>query len=91
LSLAKTCSIGFRSGEYFGRKKFCADRADELTNRFALVTAEVIQDDDIAGSKDRQKNLLDIGAKAHAIDWPPDEPWRIDPDMPQGRQKDYVF
>ena len=21
LSLAKTCSIGFRSGEYFGRKK----------------------------------------------------------------------
>ena len=24
LSLAKTCSIGFRSGEYFGRKKSLA-------------------------------------------------------------------
>ncbi len=27
LSLAKTCSIGFRSGEYFGRKKSLAPAA----------------------------------------------------------------
>lgn len=37
-----------------------------------------IQDDDIAGSKHGQKNLLDIGAKAHAIDRPLDEPCRIE-------------
>jgi hypothetical protein len=48
------------------------------------MAAEVIQDDDTAGPKDGQKNLLDIGAKACAIDRPLDEPWRIDPIMTQG-------
>ena len=51
------------------------------------MAAEVIQDDDIAGSKDGQKNLLDIGAKAYAIDRPLDQPWRIYPVMAQGRQE----
>jgi hypothetical protein len=46
------------------------DLADELANCFALVAAEVIQDNDIAGSKDGQKNPLDTGANAHAIDRP---------------------
>ncbi|KYK45209.1 hypothetical protein A1D31_35645 [Bradyrhizobium liaoningense] len=87
LSLAKTCSIGFRSGEYFGRKKSLAPTADELANCLAPVAAEVIQDDDIAGWKDGQKHLLDIGAKAHAVDRPLDEPWRIDPVMAQSRQE----
>ncbi|KAJ8134041.1 hypothetical protein OY671_012745, partial [Metschnikowia pulcherrima] len=58
-----------------------------LANCFAPVATEVIQDDDVAGSKDGQKNLLDIGAKAHAIDRALDEPWRIDPVMAQGRQE----
>lgn len=87
MSLAKTCSIGFRSGEYFGRKKSLAP-TERMSWRtaFALVAAEVVQDD-IAGSEDGQKNPLDIGAKTHAIDQPLDEPWRIDPVMVQGRQE----
>src|SRR5215468_2586042 len=72
---------------FWKEEEFGADRTDELANRFASVAAEVIQDDDIAGSKDGQKNLLDIGAKAHAIDRSLDEPWRIDPVVAQGRQE----
>lgn len=53
----------------------------------APVAAEIIQDDDIAGSKDGQENLLDVGAKAHVADRPLDEPWRIDPVMAQGCQE----
>ena len=35
LSLAKTCSIGFRSGEYFGRKKSLAP-VERMSSRTAL-------------------------------------------------------
>lgn len=50
--MAKTCSIGFRSGEYFGRKNSLApteriSRANDL----APVTAEIIDDDDVAWAK----------------------------------------
>jgi len=72
---------------FWQEEEFGADRTDELANCFASMAAEVIQDDDIAGSKDRQKNLLDIDTKAHAINRPLDEPWRIDPVMAQGRQE----
>jgi len=72
---------------FWQEEQFCADRTDEVANGSAPVAAEVIQDDDIAGSKDGQENLLDIGTKAHAIDRPLDEPWRIDPIMAQGRQE----
>src|SRR5215468_8626558 len=76
---------------FWKEEEFGADRTDELANRFASVAAEVIQDDDIAGSKDGQKNLLDIGAKAHAIDRSLDEPWRIDPVMGGARKEGHVL
>jgi hypothetical protein len=45
LSLAKTRSIGFRSGEYFGRKKSLGPGcADELAHRFGFVTTEIVHD-----------------------------------------------
>jgi len=72
---------------FWQEEEFGADRTDEMANCFAPVAAKVIQDDDIAGAKDGQKHLLDIGAKAHTIDRPLDEPWRIDPIMAQGRQE----
>lgn len=88
LSLAKTCSIGFNVGRIFWQEEeLGADRTDELANCSASVAAKVVQDDNIAWSKDGQKNPLDIGAKAHAIDRPLDEPWRIDPIIGQGRQE----
>lgn len=72
---------------FWQEEELGADGADELANCFAPVAAEIIQDDDIARSKDGQKDFLDIGAKAHAIDRPLDEPWRINPVMAQGRQE----
>ena len=90
LSLAKTCSMGFRSGEYFGRKKeLGADGANELTHGFASVAAEIVQDNDIAGAKRRQKNLRHVGPKALAVDRPLDKPRRIDPVMAQCRQESH--
>ncbi len=50
LSLAKTCSIGLRSGLYGGRKKeLCADTPDCAAYSLALVAAEIIHDHDISG------------------------------------------
>ncbi len=42
---------------FWQEEEFGPDRTDELANCFAPVAAKVIQDDDIAGSKDGQKNL----------------------------------
>jgi len=67
--------------------------AERISWRTALLllTAEIVQDDGIAGTKGRQENLLDIDPEAHAIDWSLDEPWRVDPVMAQGRQEGHGF
>ena len=90
LSLAKTCSMVFRSGEYFWQEEeLGADGANELTHGFASVAAEIVQDNDIAGAKRRQKNLRYVGPKALAVDRPLDKPRRIDPVMAQCRQESH--
>jgi hypothetical protein len=55
----------------------CCDRADQLADSFAFVTAEIVEDHDIARTKRRQENVFYIGAKAFAIDRPFDKPGRI--------------
>ena len=64
----------FRQEEEFG-----AGRSDELAHGLALVTAEIVDDDDVALPQRGDKDPLDIGSKALAVDWPLDQPWRIDP------------
>jgi hypothetical protein len=64
LSLAMTCSTGFRSGEIWQEEKLGSGGADELAYGFASVAAEIVQDDDIDGRKGRQENLLDIEPEA---------------------------
>jgi hypothetical protein len=61
--------------------------ADELAHGFASVAANIVEDDDIAGTRSRQENLLDTDPEAHAIDRSLNEPRRIDPAMAQGRQE----
>lgn len=82
--------MGFRSGEYFGRKKSLA-WAERMSwcmalllrlPRFSMTTIS-------PGAKERPENLLDIGEKALAIDGSFDEPWRIDPVIAQGRQESH--
>src|SRR2546430_3091019 len=42
--------------------------ADELAYCFGFVTAEIVHDDDVAGTKRGDKDLLDIGPEALTID-----------------------
>ena len=58
-----------------------------MTHDFASVAAEIVHDDDVAGAKRREENLLHVEAKAVAVDWALDKPWRLDPVMAQGCQK----
>jgi hypothetical protein len=76
--LAKTCSMGFRSGEYFGRKKsFGAGRAYGSANRPPLVAAEIVDDDDIARPQGWDENLLDVESELLAVDRAIEQPWGI--------------
>ena len=66
LSLAKTCSIGFRSGEYLGRKKLCSCGADERTHNFASVAAEIVHDYGVAAPKRRKEDFPNVEAETLA-------------------------
>ena len=69
LSFAKTCSIGLRSGEYFGRKRsFGAGGAYQLPHGFAFMATEIVHNNDVAGAKRGDENLLDIVLKTYAVD-----------------------
>jgi hypothetical protein len=87
LSLAKTCSIGLRSGEYFGRKMRCAPALRMAERNFALVAAEIVHDDDVAGTKRWDENRFDVEEKALAIDGTIDEPGRLDTVMAERRKE----
>ena len=54
----------FRQEEEFG-----AGGADELTHRFGFVTAEIVHDHDVAGTKRGDEDLLDLGPEALTVDW----------------------
>jgi hypothetical protein len=68
LILAKTCSIGLRSGGMGQVAEPGTGSPDHLAQRDRLVAAEIVQNDDIVGFEDRNELLLDIGAKALAVD-----------------------
>ncbi len=53
--------------------------SDELAHGFALAAAEIVHDDDVAGPKRGDKNLLDIGSKTLAVDRIVKQPWGFDP------------
>jgi hypothetical protein len=46
----------------------CAGRFNQAAQGRRLVAAEIVHDDDIAWVKQRNENLLDIGAEAFAVD-----------------------
>ena len=75
LSLAKTCSMGFRSGEYLGKKISLAP------------AARIVHDDDVAGAQRGSEDLLDIGLKALAVDRAFKKPRGVDPVVAQRSQE----
>ena len=72
----------FRQEEELG-----AGRADGAAHGLALVGAEIVHDDDVAGPERGDENLLDIEAEALAVDRPVDEPGRVDAVMAQRGQE----
>ena len=64
-----------------------AGAADQLTNRLALMAAEVVHDDDVAGAEGGDQELFDLSAEAGAVDRPVDNAGSGDPVAAQCRQK----
>lgn len=64
-----------------------ADGADRLPDSFALVAAEVVEDDDIAGPEGGSQELLHIGAEALAVDRSVEDAGRVDPIDPEGSEE----
>ena len=77
--LAKTCSIGFRSGEYLGRKKRFAP-AERMSARTALPLWLPRLSMTTTSSALRQgtRTFSHIGSKARAVDRAVDQPGRFD-------------
>src|ERR1700678_1970723 len=85
LNLAKTCSIGLRSGEYLGQKHEARpDVSDRSSYGLCLVGAEVVEDDDVARLEGRNEELFNIGAEAFAVDGPVEQAGRVDAVVAQG-------
>src|SRR6202046_4524304 len=85
LNLAKTCSIGLRSGEYLGRNTRRAPTS-RIARRmaFALWEPRVVEDDDGARLEGRNEELFNIGAEAFAVDGPVEQAGRVDAVVAQG-------
>jgi len=60
---------------------------DQLPDCRRLMAGEIVHDDDVAWLEHRYQLLLDIGAKAFAIDWPVEDTGRSQPIVPQGTQE----
>ena len=69
--------MGFRSGEYFGRKNSLAPR--ERPHGFTFVAAEIVRDDNVTGLQGREENLLDVNCEALTVDRAIENPWRLGP------------
>ncbi len=52
------------------------DGFDRSSHRGALVTRQVVQDDDVAGRERWHQDLLDVGQKTGAVDRPIKHGWR---------------
>lgn len=58
--------------------------ADELACQFALVTAEIIKDDDVAWAQNRNEYLLDVDEENLAVDWAVDDEGGFESVVAQG-------
>ena len=88
LSLAKTCSIGLRSGEYFGRNRRRAPAAlIAFRTAFPFVGSQIVEDDDVVALEGRDEELLDVGEKPLAVDRAVEHAGRVDAIVAQRGQE----
>ena len=83
--MAKTCSIGLRSGAV-GRQEEQPGPggADCATDGLAFVASQIVHNDDVAGRQGGDEELLDIGGEALAVDGAVDDAGGVDPVAPEG-------
>ena len=87
-SLAKTCSIGLRSGEYLGRNSRRAPAAlIALSHRLSFVRSEIVEHDDVVALEGRNEELFDVGEKALAVDGAVEQAGRLDAVVAQSGQE----
>jgi hypothetical protein len=88
LSLAKSCSIGLRSGEYLGRNRRRAPAA-MIAFRTALpfVRSQIVEHDDVVALEGRDQELFDIGEKELAVDGTVEHAGRVDAVVAQRSQE----
>ena len=72
----------FRQEEQLG-----ASSTYELTHGFALVAAEIVDDDEVVWHQGRDEDLLDVCSEALAVDRAVENPWSVDAVMAQGSQE----
>src|SRR5690606_33605580 len=65
----------------------CPGSSDSRADSLALVRAEIVHDDDVAGFQRRHQGLLDVGPEGLPIDRPIDEAGRLDPVDAQRREE----
>ena len=56
-----------------------------MAHRMAVVAAEIVHDDNVAGLERRHEEMLDIAFGAFAVDRSIKDARRVDPVVPQGR------
>lgn len=61
--------------------------ADGVTSRLALVTAELVEDDEFALGEGRCQRLFNMESEEVAIDQTVADPWRTDPVVAQRRDE----
>src|ERR1700683_2497153 len=87
LILAKTCSIGLRSGEYFGRNRRRAGGLDRVSHGFAFVRSQIVEHDDVVALEGRDQELFDVGEKPLAVDGTVEHAGRVDAVVAQRSQE----
>ncbi len=69
----------------------CARRADGDSHGLTLVTAQVIDDDDVAGLEGGDEKLLHICRKADGVDGAIEDHWGVDPVVSKSGQEGHGF
>src|ERR1700733_3907593 len=83
LNLAKTCSIGLRSGEYLGRNTRRAPTS-RIARRMAFALWEPRLSRMTTSPEGRNEELFNIGAEAFTVDGPVEQAGRVDAVVAQG-------
>ena len=92
LELGEDLFDGIEVGRIFGQKEqLGVGGTDGLAYRLALVAAQIVHDDNVAGVERGDQDVLDISSETLAVDRAVEEPWGVDAVMAKGGQERHGF